>query len=95
MAELTYSITEAAEALGISRRMMYSLIHKEGFPTLKVGRCRKISRELLVEWVRTQPGGQKGAALLLEQQDGKGGKQGLTSSDSTSHNNRETEEKQG
>ena len=37
MAELTYNVTEAAEALGVSRRTMYDLINREGFPTLKVG----------------------------------------------------------
>ena len=47
MAELTYSVTEAAQALGVSRRTMYDLLHKEGFPTLKVGGRRLISRELL------------------------------------------------
>ncbi len=62
MAELTYTVTEAAEALGISRRSMYDLLHKEGFPTLKVGGRRLISRELLAEWVRTQAGGQNNTA---------------------------------
>lgn len=62
MAELTYTVTEAAEALGISRRSMYDLLHKEGFPTLKVGGRRLISRELLSEWVRIQAGGQEKAA---------------------------------
>ena len=52
MAELTYSVTEAAQALGISRRTMYEVIHQEGFPTLKVGGRRLISRELLAEWVK-------------------------------------------
>lgn len=61
MAELTYSVTEAAEALGISRQSMYNLIHQEGFPTLFVGGRRLISKELLREWVRTQAGGQKEA----------------------------------
>lgn len=70
MAELTYSVTEAA-ALGISRRAMYDLLHREDFPTLKVGGRRLISRELLAEWVRVQAGGQKGAAPLLAQRDGK------------------------
>lgn len=70
MAELTYSVTEAAEALGVSRRTMYGLLHRAGFPTLKVGGRRLISRELLAEWVRTQAGGQKEAAPLLTQQDG-------------------------
>lgn len=60
MAELTYSVTEAAEALGISRRSMYELLNREDFPAaLKIGRRRLISRDLLAEWVRTQAGGQK------------------------------------
>lgn len=59
VAELTYSVTEAAEALGVSRRTMYDLINREDFPTLKVGGRRLISRELLAEWVRVQAGGQK------------------------------------
>lgn len=59
MAELTYNVTEAAAALGISRRSMYDLMHREDFPTLKVGGRRLISRELLADWVRAQAGGQK------------------------------------
>ena len=70
MDKLAYSVTEAAQALGVSRRTMYDLIHREDFPTLKVGGRRLISRELLAEWVRTQAGGQKEAAPLLTQQDG-------------------------
>ena len=54
VAELTYSVTEAAEVLGISRPSMYNLIHAEGFPTLKVGNRRLISKELLAEWVKEQ-----------------------------------------
>lgn len=63
MAErLTYSVAEAAQALGVARSTMYELIHKEGFPTLKVGSRRLISKELLAEWVRTQAGEQKETA---------------------------------
>lgn len=62
MAELVYNVTEAAQALGISRPAMYNLIHQEGFPTLKVGTRRLISKELLAAWVREQAGGQKEAA---------------------------------
>lgn len=54
MAKLTYNVKEAAAAIGVSRRSMYNLIHKEGFPTLKVGGRRLISRELLAEWVKNQ-----------------------------------------
>ena len=60
MAELVYNVTEAAEALGISRRSMYELLHREDFPaTLKIGGRRLISKELLAQWVRDQAVGQK------------------------------------
>lgn len=62
MAELVYSVTEAAQALGISRRSMYDLMHREGFPTLRIGTRRLISKELLAKWVRDQAGGEKNAA---------------------------------
>lgn len=62
MAELTYSITEAARALGVSRHTMYNLIHQEGFPALSVGGRRLIARELLAAWVREKAGGQKESA---------------------------------
>lgn len=89
MAELTYSVTEAARALGISRHTMYNLIHQEGFPTLTVGNRRLISRELLAEWVRTQAGGQKEAAPVLAHQGGRA-EQALadTVSASSLHDNR-------
>lgn len=54
--KLTYSVTEAAEALGVSRPTMYELIHREGFPSLKVGNRVLISRRRLVEWVDQQAG---------------------------------------
>ena len=72
MAELTYNVTEAAEALGVSRRTVYELLHREDFPTLKIGGRRLISRELLAAWVREQAGGKEEAAPLLAQRDGKG-----------------------
>ena len=72
MAELVYSVREAAEALGISRRSMYELLHREDFPaSLKIGGRRLISKELLAEWVRQQAGGQKSTALVLAHQSGK------------------------
>lgn len=57
MEKLAYSVEEAAEVLGVSRSAMYNLIHIDGFPTLKVGHRRLISRELLADWVKKQAGG--------------------------------------
>ena len=94
MAELTYSVTEAAQALGVSRHTMYNLIHQEGFPTLTVGGRRLISRELLADWVRAQAGGQKEAAPVLEHQDGRA-EQSLTCTVSTSDDTKNKRKFQG
>jgi len=55
--KLAYTVSEAAEALGVSRKLVYDLIHSGDFPSLKVGGRRLISAELLSEWVRRQAGG--------------------------------------
>jgi excisionase family DNA binding protein len=53
MAEkMALSVTEAAEALGISRRSLYNLIKLDGFPVLELGGRRVIPVDLLQEWMR-------------------------------------------
>lgn len=51
---LAYTVEEAAEALGVSRSIMYTLVHREDFPAIKIGKRRMISTTLLAEWVETQ-----------------------------------------
>lgn len=51
---LAYTVEEAAEALGVSRNIVYTLIHREDFPAIKIGNRRMISTTLLAEWVETQ-----------------------------------------
>ena len=55
--KLAYSVEEAAEALGVSRSLVYQLIHQSGFPSVKLRGRRLISAELLAEWMRVQAGG--------------------------------------
>lgn len=55
--KLAYSVEEAAEALGVSRSLVYRLIHQRGFPSVKLRGRRVISAELLAEWMRQQAGG--------------------------------------
>ena len=50
MAELTYTLEGAAQALGISRPSMYKLLHREDFPAYKVGAHWKISKAALADW---------------------------------------------
>ena len=59
MAEIekqAYTVEEAAEALGLGADTMYQLVHRADFPSFRVGRAIRISRELLAEWVRKQAG---------------------------------------
>ena len=51
---LTLSVAEAAEQLGICTKSLYTLTHRQDFPTVKIGRRTRISREGLKEWVRRQ-----------------------------------------
>ena len=55
--KLAYSVEEAAEALGVSRSLVYRLIHQRDFPSVKLRGRRVISAELLAEWMRAQAGG--------------------------------------
>ena len=52
MAEFTLSVTEAAQALGVSRPTLYQLINRQDFPSFRLGGRVLISRELLAEWVK-------------------------------------------
>ena len=57
MAEkLALSVTEAAEALSISRRSLYNLIKSDGFPVLELGGRRVIPVDLLQEWMHERTG---------------------------------------
>ena len=49
--KLTYSVPEAAEALGISKTNMYQLIKTEGFPVVVIGGRRLIPVKALERWV--------------------------------------------
>lgn len=51
---LTLSVEEAARELGVCSKVVYSLTHRADFPTIKIGRRTRISREGLREWVRKQ-----------------------------------------
>lgn len=54
MAELAYSVAEAAKALGVSKHAVYNLVYQEGFPALKIGASWRISREGLADWIREE-----------------------------------------
>lgn len=54
MDKLTYSPTETAQVLGVSRPTVYQLIKRADFPAFKVGSRTLISAEGLRAWVQAQ-----------------------------------------
>lgn len=49
--KLTYTVVEAAAALGVSKSVMYQLIRTDGFPVISVGNKRLIPIESFKRWI--------------------------------------------
>lgn len=56
MDKLTVTVEEMAEIVGVSRPTAYDLIHKEGFPTVRIGRRIVIPLDSLKRWLEEQAG---------------------------------------
>lgn len=48
------TVPEAAALLGVSTKAMYDLVHREGFPSVRVGRRFLIPRLALLGWLEKQ-----------------------------------------
>lgn len=42
---------QVAAFLGFSRAQAYTLMHSEGFPTIRIGKRMLVSREKFLEWL--------------------------------------------
>lgn len=51
---LTYSITEVAEMLGISRSMAYEGVHRGEIPAVRIGRRVLVPRDRLAELLEVE-----------------------------------------
>ena len=51
IAKMAFSISEAAEFLGIGKNTMATLVHSKGFPRVKVGRRIIIPINALNQWL--------------------------------------------
>lgn len=52
--KLTLTVAEAAALLSVSEPTVYELVHREGFPSLRIGRSWRVSRAGLETWVAEQ-----------------------------------------
>ena len=48
--------TELAGALGISRAGAYALLHRRGFPTLRIGKRLMVPKDKLAAWIDQNTG---------------------------------------
>lgn len=49
---LVLNVEEMAQVLGISRKLAYQLVHRDGFPAVRVGEKRLvIPRDRLIQWL--------------------------------------------
>lgn len=49
--KLAYKATELAQMLGISRSAAYDLMHRQDFPTIRIGKRMLVNASLLQEWL--------------------------------------------
>ena len=52
--KLAYSPAETAEALGVSRPVVYALMNRTDFPAFKIGSRTLVSADGLRAWVQAQ-----------------------------------------
>ena len=48
---LTLSAEDVAAVLGISRTNAYALLHREDFPTLKIGKRLLVPKDRFIRWI--------------------------------------------
>ena len=56
--KILLTVTEAAEALGLSRSTVYNqLLHRPDFPTVRLGGSVRVNRQRLQEWADAHTSG--------------------------------------
>lgn len=48
---LILTVKEVMEILGIGKAAAYELMDSEGFPCIKIGRLKKVNRDLFFDWL--------------------------------------------
>ena len=52
MERLLLKPLEAAQVLGIGRSLMYEMIARGEIPSVRLGRCLRVSKESIEKWIR-------------------------------------------
>jgi len=54
---LVLKIPDLMRVLSISRTLAYEVIHRQGFPAVRIGRTVRIPRDALMKWLEEQASG--------------------------------------
>ena len=54
--DLPFSLNaqQVADVLGVAKNTAYTLMHSEGFPTIRIGRRMVVPKEKLLRWMADQ-----------------------------------------
>ena len=51
---LVLNATHIAEIIGVSKRVAYEIMEISNFPLIRIGRCKRVTREGLFKWLNEQ-----------------------------------------
>jgi excisionase family DNA binding protein len=51
---LVLTVEQVAKVMNIARGKAYELIHCQGFPAVRIGRCVRIPRDAFLRWLTEQ-----------------------------------------
>jgi excisionase family DNA binding protein len=51
---LVLTVTDIMEILGIGKRIAYELMDRTDFPTVRIGKLKRVNRDAFFEWIEQQ-----------------------------------------
>jgi excisionase family DNA binding protein len=51
---LVLKVDDVASIMNLARGTAYELVHRQGFPAVRIGRCIRIPREAFLAWLNAQ-----------------------------------------
>jgi excisionase family DNA binding protein len=51
---LVLTVTDIMEILGIGKRIAYELMDRTDFPTVRIGKLKRVNRDAFFEWIDDQ-----------------------------------------
>lgn len=69
MEKLLLKPSEVVQVLGIGRSLVYELIARGELPSVRIGRCIRVSSESIQKWVKSRENGKTSNDLDVEQRD--------------------------